>query len=71
VLLAWADHDFFFPESSETDYWKGHCGCDVESWTQPDSGHAFVAHRSMPTFTTEVVTWLASKGLAPETGGHR
>jgi pimeloyl-ACP methyl ester carboxylesterase len=71
VLLAWMDHDFFFPDNGETDYWKAHCGCDVESWTQAGSGHAFVAHRSMPTFTTEVVTWLASKGLGPETGARR
>jgi hypothetical protein len=28
-------------------------------------GHAFVAHGSMPTFTNEVVSWLASKGLGP------
>jgi pimeloyl-ACP methyl ester carboxylesterase len=71
VLLAWEDHDFFFPEStarSETAYWKAHCGCDVESWTQQDTGHALVAHRSMPTFTTEVVAWLARKGLGPEVG---
>jgi pimeloyl-ACP methyl ester carboxylesterase len=64
VLLAWVDHDFFFPEGDETQYWRAHCGCDVESWTQLHSGHAFVAHRTMPTFTSKVVAWLASKGLA-------
>ena len=31
-------------------------GCDVESWTQSDSGHALVAHASTPTFTSEVAT---------------
>ena len=66
ILLAWVDHDFFFPDAGETAYWKAHCGCDVESWTQRDSGHAFVGHRSMPTFTTEVVRWLTSKGLGPD-----
>src|SRR5205085_2423546 len=66
VLLAWVDHDFFFPENGEAAYWHTHCGCDVQSWTQSDSGHAFVGHRSMPTFTTEVVRWLGSKGLGPE-----
>jgi pimeloyl-ACP methyl ester carboxylesterase len=63
VLLAWADHDFFFPEGGETRYWKVHCGCDVETWTQRESGHAFVAHKSMPTFTAAVVDWLFSRGL--------
>jgi hypothetical protein len=63
VLLAWVDHDFFFPEGDETAYWRNHCGCDVASWTQPHSGHAFVAHVSMPGFVSEVLTWLASKGL--------
>jgi pimeloyl-ACP methyl ester carboxylesterase len=63
VLLAWMDHDFFFPESDETQYWVTHCGCDLTSWTQPDSGHAFVAHRSTAAFVAEIRTWLASKGL--------
>ena len=68
VLLAWADPDFFVrPDSraNETMYWSAHCGCDVESWIQPATGHAFVAHESMPTFTTKVVTWLTAKGLGP------
>ena len=63
VLMAWADHDFFFPEGNETQYWKAHCSCDVETWTQRESGHAFVAHKSMPTFTAAVVDWLSSRGL--------
>lgn len=66
VLLVFADHDFLFtPDESaaEFGYWKSHCGCDVETWTQADSGHALAAHRSMPTFTAKVVDWLAAKGL--------
>ena len=67
VLLAYMDHDFFWPsdkQAAETKYWMANCGCDVEAWTQSGTGHAFVAHRSMPTFTSKVVAWLASKGLA-------
>lgn len=69
VLLAYEDRDFFFPQdrnAAETRYWMQHCGCEVESWTQPDSGHALVAHRSMRDFTTEVVRWLRAKGLGPD-----
>lgn len=66
VLLAFEDRDFFFPadkNAEEVQYWTAHCGCDVESWTQQGTGHAFIAHTSMPTFTSKVVTWLGSKGL--------
>ena len=67
ILLAWEDHDFFFTSdemAAEHHYWLDHCGCDVQSWTQPDTGHAFIAHLSMPAFTSELVSWLTSKGLA-------
>lgn len=69
VLLAFQDRDFFFSAdnyANEVRYWKTHCGCDVESWTQQATGHALIAHRSMPTFTSKVVAWLGSKGLASE-----
>jgi pimeloyl-ACP methyl ester carboxylesterase len=69
VLLAFEDRDFFFPQDrndAETQYWMEHCGCDVESWTQPDTGHALVAHSSMPSFTSKVVTWLTSRGLGAQ-----
>jgi pimeloyl-ACP methyl ester carboxylesterase len=67
VLLAFEDRDFFFPmdkNAEEFEYWRAHCGCDVEWWTQQDTGHALIAHKSMPTLTSKVVAWLASKGLA-------
>jgi pimeloyl-ACP methyl ester carboxylesterase len=66
VLLAFEDRDFFFPadkNAQEVEYWKAHCGCDVESWTQQGTGHALIAHTSMPTFTSKVAAWLESKGL--------
>lgn len=66
VLLAFEDPDWFFPadkNAQETDYWMSHCGCDIESWTQTETGHALFAHTTMPTYTSKVVTWLESKGL--------
>ena len=68
VLLVFMDHDEPIPtENAEAEfaYWKAVCGCDVETWTQADAGHAGTAHRSMPTFTAKVVSWLTSKGLGP------
>lgn len=67
VLLVFADHDFLFPPdraTAEFDYWSAHYRCDVQNWTQSDSGHAVAAHTSMPSFTAKVTSWLASKGLA-------
>jgi hypothetical protein len=69
ALLAFEERDFFFPmgkNSAEVRYWKAHCGCDVESWVQRDTGHALIAHRSMPTLTSKVVAWLGTKGPAPK-----
>ena len=69
VLLAWPEHDRLFPveyREAENRHWRRHCGCDVTTWTQPDAGHGFQAHRSMPSFTDKVVSWLASKGLDAE-----
>lgn len=74
VLLLWASNDPIFPadlQQSETRYWQRHCGCDVTSWTKEGTGHAFAAHRSMPAFTTEVLRWLHSKGLRPQSGPTR
>ena len=66
ILLVYADHDEPFPKANtdlEYAYWQQFCGCDVETWTQKDAGHAPAAHRTMPTFTAKVVDWLAAKNL--------
>jgi pimeloyl-ACP methyl ester carboxylesterase len=68
VLLVFNDHDQPFPTentAAEFAYWQAACGCDVETWTQADAGHAPTAHRTMPTFTAKLVSWLTSKGLGP------
>lgn len=68
VLLVFNDHDEPFPTENaegEVAYWRATCGCDVSTWTQADAGHAPTAHRTMPTFTAKVVSWLSTKGLGP------
>jgi pimeloyl-ACP methyl ester carboxylesterase len=67
VLLTYGDHDAAFPpNTAQTDYqyWITNCvGCDVTEWYEPNSGHLFMAHQSMPQWVNEVVTWLASRGI--------
>ena len=69
VLLTYGDHDAAFPPSTtqaDYQYWIANCsGCDVTSWYEPNSGHLFMAHLSMPQWVNEVVSWLASRGIRP------
>lgn len=69
VLLTYGDHDAAFPPSTtqaDYQYWVTNCtGCDITEWTEPNSGHLFMAHLSMPQWVNEVVTWLASRGISP------
>jgi pimeloyl-ACP methyl ester carboxylesterase len=77
VLLVFAQFDALFtgpdyrgPDGTDPDlvtpeieYWKQNCGCDVSAYTQRDSGHAMMLHRSAPEMTQAVVDWLKSRGL--------
>ena len=69
VLLTYGDHDAAFPPSTtqaDYQYWITNCsGCDITEWNEPNSGHLFMAHQSMPQWVSEVVSWLASRGISP------
>ena len=69
VLLTYGDHDAAFPPSTtqaDYQYWTTNCsGCDITEWYEPNSGHLFMAHTSMPQWVHEVVSWLASRGISP------
>lgn len=69
VLLTYGDHDAAFPPNTaqaDYQYWITNCpGCDVTEWFEPNSGHLFMAHLSMPQWVNEVVSWLASRGIRP------
>ena len=69
VLLTYGDHDAAFPPSTaqaDYQYWTTNCpGCDVTEWYEPNSGHLFMAHTSMPQWVHEVVSWLRSRGIKP------
>jgi len=68
VLLTYGDHDAAFPPNTtlaDYQYWVTNCpGCDVTEWYEPNSGHLFMAHTSMPQWVQEVVSWLASRGIS-------
>ncbi|MGQ0466297.1 MAG: alpha/beta hydrolase [Sporichthyaceae bacterium] len=68
ILLVFPERDAIFPPeqaAAEFAYWQRHCGCDVALSAPANAGHAMAAHRSMPAYTAEIVSWLAAKGLAP------
>jgi pimeloyl-ACP methyl ester carboxylesterase len=75
VLLTSGDHDMIVPPSNaraELEYYKSHCGCDVSQLILPDTGHLFMAHRSLPIWIDHVVRWLGSLGLSarPDAGAQ-
>ena len=68
VLLSAGDHDTTDPPSSadaDYAYYKAHCGCDVTQLMLPNTGHLFMAHRSLPQWIDSVVSWLSAKGVPP------
>jgi hypothetical protein len=61
VLLADADHDAVMPGNAnalELSAWQENCHCRVSQFSLKDTGHAFMGHPSLETWTTKVVTWL-------------
>jgi pimeloyl-ACP methyl ester carboxylesterase len=67
VLLTWGAEDPLFPPSIATlDYtaWTGVCNCSVSRLELPQTGHLFMAHRSLPLWTGTLVRWLRSHGIA-------
>ncbi len=68
VLLTSGDHDGIVPPANarkEFRYYKAHCGCDVSQLILRDTGHLFMAHKSLSTWVDYVVHWLRSRGIKP------
>ncbi len=66
-LITYGDHDVLGPGNEHRDflYWRTHCHCVVSEYVQPDSGHLFMAHRSLTQWLDVVVGWLVRHGLTP------
>lgn len=67
VLLTSGDHDVIVPPASakaELAFYQANCGCDVSQLILPDTGHLFMAHKSLPIWIRYVVHWLHSRGIS-------
>jgi pimeloyl-ACP methyl ester carboxylesterase len=74
VLLTSGEQDTTDPPASATAdlaYYKAHCGCDVSQLLLPNTGHLFMAHRSLPEWVDHVVNWLGAHAVSgtPAAGG--
>jgi pimeloyl-ACP methyl ester carboxylesterase len=66
VLLTSGDHDVIVPPANakaDLAFYQANCGCDVSQLILPDTGHLFMAHRSLPIWIHYVVHWLHSRGI--------
>ena len=73
VLLAGADHDGVMPGDAnalELSGWQETCNCDVTQFIVKDTGHAFMAHKSLVDWMSHVTHWLSEKGLEAKTPAH-
>ncbi|MBV9797022.1 MAG: alpha/beta fold hydrolase [Solirubrobacterales bacterium] len=69
VLLTSGDHDVIVPPANakaELAFYKASCGCDVSQLILPNTGHLFMAHRSLPIWVHYVVHWLRAHGLSAD-----
>lgn len=75
ALIIFSDHDRIFkgPEEAdsndpdhqtpEIEYWRQNCGCPVSSFTQTDSGHAFMFEENVSQTSRAIAAWMRSIGL--------
>lgn len=69
VLLTSGDHDVIVPPANanaELAFYQANCGCDVSQLILPNTGHLFMAHRSLPIWVHHVVHWLRAHGIDPD-----
>ena len=68
VLLSSGDHDVIVPPATakaDLAFYRANCGCHVSQLILPDTGHLFMAHRSLPIWVHHVVHWLREHGVSP------
>ncbi|MGZ4184797.1 MAG: alpha/beta fold hydrolase [Solirubrobacteraceae bacterium] len=55
------------PNAADQDYayYRSHCHCSVARYVVPNTGHLFMAHKSLPSWIQHVVTWLSAHGVKP------
>jgi len=68
VLLAGSDHDTMMPGNAnalELSAWRQSCGCKVAQFVLSNTGHSFMAHRSLTLWVSDVTRWLRGRGITP------
>jgi pimeloyl-ACP methyl ester carboxylesterase len=71
ILLTWGDSDGIAPiynDELQYRFWQQNCHCDVSRMYLPDTGHLFMAHKSLNLWIDWVTSWLTQRGLAPMPG---
>jgi pimeloyl-ACP methyl ester carboxylesterase len=55
------------PQAAHNDfaYYRSHCHCEVSQYLLRNTGHLFMAHKSLPAWIQRVVTFLSSHHLKP------
>jgi hypothetical protein len=55
------------PKAADQDYayYRSHCHCSVSQYVLPNTGHLFMAHRSLPAWIQHVITFLSAHHLTP------
>ena len=55
------------PAAAKNDFafYQAHCHCSVSQYMFANTGHLFMAHKSLPTWVQRVVTWLSSHQIKP------
>jgi pimeloyl-ACP methyl ester carboxylesterase len=68
VLLTSGAQDTTDPPAAANDdfaYYRSHCHCSVSQSVLANTGHMFMAHKSLPAWIQRVVTWLSAHDVKP------
>jgi hypothetical protein len=68
VLLTSGAQDTTDPPAAahqDLTYYRSHCHCSVSQYVLPNTGHLFMAHKSLPAWVQHVVTWLSAHDVKP------
>jgi pimeloyl-ACP methyl ester carboxylesterase len=67
LLTSGADDTTDPPQAAHNDfaYYRSHCHCSVSQYVLPNTGHLFMAHKSLPSWIQRVVTFLSAHHLDP------
>ena len=67
LLTSGADDTTDPPQAAQSDfaYYRSQCQCSVSQYALPNTGHLFMAHKSLPAWIQHVVTFLTAHHVSP------